>query len=76
MDAEENQNAMEFNGCWYHRHPRCYPNDRESLQVIGKTLQQRYVEMLKKKRKHCKNWDLYFMKCGIAITNYTTYQTI
>ena len=40
MDAEGNQHAMEFNGCWYHGCPRCYPNDRESLQVMGKTLQQ------------------------------------
>ena len=54
--AEGNQHAMEFNGCWYHGCPQCYPNDRESLQVMGKTLQQRYVEMLKK-RKYCKNWD-------------------
>ena len=40
MDAKGNQHAMEFNGCWYHGHPRCYPNDRESLQVMGKMLQQ------------------------------------
>ena len=40
VDAEGNQHAMEFNGCWYHGCPRCYPNDRESLQVMGKTLQQ------------------------------------
>ena len=50
MDAEGNQHAMEFNGCWYHGCPRCYPNDRESLQVMGKTLQQRYVETLKEKK--------------------------
>ena len=40
VDAEGNQHAMEFNGCWYHGCPRCYPSDRESLQVMGKTLQQ------------------------------------
>ena len=31
---------MEFNGCWYHGCPRCYPNDRDTLQVMGKTIQQ------------------------------------
>ena len=50
VDAEENQHAMEFNGCWYHGCPRCYPHDRESLQVMEKTLQQQYIEMLKKKK--------------------------
>ena len=40
---------MEFNGCWYHGCPRCYFSNRESLQVMGKTMQQRYVETLKKK---------------------------
>ena len=40
VDAEGNQHAMEFNGCWYHGCPQCYPSDRESLQVMGKTLQQ------------------------------------
>ena len=29
---------------------RMSTNDRESLQVMGKTLQQRYIEMLKKKK--------------------------
>ena len=28
------------------------------------------------KKKYYKNWDLYFMKCGIAITNYTIHQMI
>ena len=46
VDAKGNQHAMEFNGCWYPGCPRCYPNDRESLQVMGKMLQQRYIEML------------------------------
>ena len=50
MDAEGNQHTMEFNGYWYHGCPQCYPNDRESLQVMGKTLQQRYIETLKKKK--------------------------
>ena len=40
---------MEFNGRWYHGCPRCYPNDRESLQIMGKTMQQQYIEMLKKR---------------------------
>ena len=49
VDAKGNHHAMEFNGCWYHGCPRCYPNDRDILQVMGKTMQQRYVETLKKK---------------------------
>ena len=49
IDAKGNQHAMEFNGCWYHGCPRCYSSNRESLQVMGKTMQQRYVETLKKK---------------------------
>ena len=56
VDAEGNQHAKEFNGCWHHGCPQCYPNDRESLQVMGKTLQQRYIETLTK-GKYCKNWD-------------------
>ena len=56
VDSKGNKHAMEFNGCWYHGYPQCYPDDRESLQVMGKTLQQWYTEMLKK-RKYCKNWD-------------------
>ena len=42
---------MEFNGCWYHGCPRCYSSNRESLQVMEKTMQQQYVETLKKKKK-------------------------
>ena len=49
MDAKGNQHAMEFNGFWYHRCPRCYPNNRESLQVMGKTMQQQYIQILKEK---------------------------
>ena len=56
MDAKGNQHAMEFNGCWYHGCPQCYPNNRESFQIMGKTMQQGYVEMLKKP-KYYKNWD-------------------
>ena len=56
VDAKRNQHVMEFNRCWYHGCPRCYPYDRESLQVMGKTLQQQYIKMLKK-GKYCKNWD-------------------
>ena len=55
MDAKGNQHVMEFNGCCYHRCPWCYPSDRKSLQVMGNTMQQRYIEMLKK-RKYYKNW--------------------
>ena len=40
VDAKGNQHVMEFNGCWYHGCPRCYPNDRESVQIMGKTMQQ------------------------------------
>ena len=49
VDSKGNQHTMEFNGCWYHRCPQCYPSDRESLQVMGKSMQQKYIEMLKKK---------------------------
>ena len=41
---------MEFNGCWHHRCPCFYPNDRELLHVMGKSMQQRYIEMLKTKK--------------------------
>ena len=40
VDAKGNQHAMKFNGCWYHGCPWHFPNDRESLQVMGKTMQQ------------------------------------
>ena len=50
IDAKGNQHAMEFNGCWYHRCLRCYSSNRESLQVKGKTMQQRYIEILKKNK--------------------------
>ena len=50
MHAKGDQHAMEFNGCWYHGCPRCYPNDTESLQVMGKTMQQCYIEMLKTRK--------------------------
>ena len=40
VDSKGNQHPMEFNGCWYHGCPQCYLNDRESLQAMGKSMQQ------------------------------------
>ena len=50
VDEEGREHALEFNGCWYHGCPQCFPNDRDNVCIQGKSLSQRYAETLRKKR--------------------------
>ena len=50
VDEEDREHALEFNRCWYHGYPRCFSNDRDNLCIQGKSLSQRYAEILRKKR--------------------------
>ena len=34
--------ALEFNGCWYHGCPSCYPTQRTEITLQGRNLQQRH----------------------------------
>ena len=47
-DDEGNGHALEFNGCWFHGCPTCYPRDRSNLRVSGKNMDVRYAETLNK----------------------------
>ena len=42
--------ALEFNGCYYHGCPRCYPRERDITMVRGKTLTARYSDTIMKER--------------------------
>ncbi len=45
------EHAMEFNGCWYHGCPRCYPRDRAKLVIGDKNLSTRHRDMLRKEER-------------------------
>ena len=49
-DSEGNEHALEFYGCWYHGCPACYPKDRDTIQVSGKSLEQRYSSTKRKEK--------------------------
>ena len=50
VDLKGVEHILEFNGCWYHRCPRCYPRDRDTLLINTKSLKLRYLETLKKEK--------------------------
>ena len=47
VDSKGVEHILEFNSCWYHRCPRCYPGDRDTLTINTKSLKLRYLETLK-----------------------------
>ena len=51
LDNNGNAHAMEFNGCWYHGCPTCYPTQRTEITVQGRNLQSRYNQTLFKEKK-------------------------
>ena len=55
VDLKGVEHVLEFNGSWYHRCPRCYPRDRDTLTINTKSLKLKYLETLKKR----KNSDIY-----------------
>ena len=50
VDSKDVEHVLEFNGCWYHGCPRCYPRDRDTLMINTKSLKLRYLETLKKEK--------------------------
>jgi G:T-mismatch repair DNA endonuclease (very short patch repair protein) len=46
LDKHGHEHVMEFNGCWWHGCPTCYPSDRDKLMVGGKNLKHKYKETL------------------------------
>ena len=42
------KHALEFNGCYYHGCPKCYPHARNKTRVGNKTLSQRFSNTLRK----------------------------
>ena len=50
VDEYRRDHALEFNGCWYHGCPRCFPRDRDTLMIQGKSLSKRFSETLHKKK--------------------------
>ena len=51
VDRHGVEHALEFNGCWYHGCPSCFPRDRQSLRVAGKNLDQRYIDTMEKESR-------------------------
>lgn len=49
-ERENEFHVLEFNGCWYHGCPRCYPRDREKLFIDNKNLERRYAETVEKEK--------------------------
>ena len=50
IDEYGRDHALEFNGCWCHGCPRCFPRDRDTLMIQGKSLSKRFSETLYKKK--------------------------
>jgi hypothetical protein len=48
VDQDGSQHALEFNGCYYHGCPRCFPCARDSTIVFNKSLTRRYQETMMK----------------------------
>ena len=44
------EHVLEFNDCWYHGCPSCYPRDRDTLTINTKSLKLRYLETLKNEK--------------------------
>ena len=51
MDQCGREHAYKFNGCWYHGCPHCFSRNREALHVQGKSIQQHYIETIKKQEQ-------------------------
>ncbi len=45
------QHALEFNGCYFHGCPECYPRDRNVTRVGNKTLSRRFQDTLARQDK-------------------------
>ena len=56
VDSKGVEHVLEFNGCWYHGCPRCYPRDRDTLKL-------RYLETLKKE----KNFNIHGLCCPFHV---------
>ena len=50
VDEHGREHALEFNGCWYHGCPRCFPRDWDTLMIQGKSLCRRFSKTLNKKK--------------------------
>ena len=51
VDQCGHDHDYEFYGCWYHSCPCCFSRNREALHVQGKSIQQRYIETIKKQEQ-------------------------
>ena len=51
IDHLHRPHALEFNGCYFHGCPHCYPNLRDRTMVGNKTLSRRYQDTLVKERR-------------------------
>ena len=50
-DSDGIEHALEFNGCFFHGCPRCFPDKRDRITLRGKTLVALYRETLLKENK-------------------------
>ena len=50
VDLKGVEHILEFNGCCYHRCPRCYPRDRDTLTMNIISVKLRYMETLIKEK--------------------------
>jgi hypothetical protein len=48
VDPNGSKHALEYNGCWYHGCPKCFPHQRTLIKVFDKTLEQRYRDTERK----------------------------
>jgi len=48
VDAQGRSHALEFNGCYFHGCPKCYPNLRSETMVGNKSLARRFQDTLAK----------------------------
>lgn len=48
---KETNTVYEFNGCYYHGCPKCYPETRNTILRTKKTREQAYQDTLKKEQK-------------------------
>ena len=51
VDQCSREHAYEFNGCWYHGCSCCFSRNRKALHVQGKSIQQHYIETIKKQEQ-------------------------
>ena len=46
VDSQGQPHALEFNGCYFHGCPLCFPNDRETTSVGNKSISRRYQDTI------------------------------